>query len=173
MLKFIENLRRQWGVWLLVWAMRVSLAALFVPTGLHKLLGLPFGRRSPDPWVLPFFDALYEAGPYWRFLGLCQLLAGVLLLIPRLATLGALLYLPILVNVVVITISLGFLWPAVLATSLMLAANLCLLLWDASRLAPLIAPKEPIPTIPWGLVLRWSGGTVAGVVVLHLLLLLF
>src|SRR5919112_431934 len=69
---------------------RVVLALAFVPSGLTKVLGNRFTRLGVDDPVGFFFEALYRTGFYWNFLGLCQLAAALLLLVPRTATLGAL-----------------------------------------------------------------------------------
>lgn len=137
------RLRRSPQLWLAALVARVALAALLVPTGLTKLLGQPFQRRSLEPWAMPFFDMLYSAGVYWRFVGLLELGAGLLLLAPRFATLGALASLAISAQLVAITVSLRFRWTAVFATALMLAASAALLLWDWPRVAALVAPASP------------------------------
>ena len=51
---------------------------------------------------------MYRSGFYWNFLGFSQVLAGILILIPATATLGAVAFFPIILNVTVITISVGF-----------------------------------------------------------------
>ena len=63
---------------------------------------------GPESPIGYFFEALYQTGFYWRFIGMAQLVAALLLLIPRTATLGALVYFPIILNIYVITVSLHF-----------------------------------------------------------------
>ena len=65
------------------------------------------------------------------------LAAALLLLIPRTAHLGALLFLPIIVNITVLTISLGFAGTWVI-TILMSLANLFLVLWEYDRLKQVV-----------------------------------
>jgi hypothetical protein len=84
-----------------------------------------------------FFNALLKTGPYYEFIGWSQLAAALLLLIPRTAHLGALLFLPIIVNITVLTISLGFAGTWVI-TILMMLANLFLVLWEYDRLKPVV-----------------------------------
>ncbi len=85
---------------------RIAIALLYIVTGLQKLpSGYPPIASSGSP-VGEFFKAMIDIGFYWKFVGVAEILAAVLLLIPRLATLGALLLMPIAVNVWVITISL-------------------------------------------------------------------
>jgi len=112
---------------------RVVLALAFVPSGLTKLLGNRFTRLGVDDPVGFFFEALYRTGSYWNFLGLCQLAAALLLLVPRTATLGALVYFPIVLNIFVLTVSMRFTGTPFI-TGLMLLANVYLLCWDYGRL---------------------------------------
>ena len=83
---------------------RVLLGLAFLPSGLTKVLGKHFTVLGIDNPVGFFFEALYRTGFYWRFLGICQLLAALLLLIPRTATIGSLIYFPLILNVSVITV---------------------------------------------------------------------
>lgn len=116
---------------------RLMLALAFTPSGLTNLFGNRFTILSPETPVGYFFDALYRSGFYWNFIGACQLLAAVLLLIPRTATLGALVYFPLILNIFVITISLHFTGTPVI-TGLMLVACIYLVCWDADKLAALV-----------------------------------
>ena len=111
---------------------RILLAVAFIPTGSVKLMGERFTSLGVDTSVGAFFEAMYQTGGYWRFLGLSQVLAGVLLLIPATAFYGAVLFLPILVNVVVITIAIEFKGTPMITVA-MLLANLWLLAWDWPR----------------------------------------
>ena len=121
--------------WLRVFTVltRVLLAVAFIPSGLTKTLGNRFTRLGLDSPVGFFFESLYRTGFYWRFLGLCQLAAALLLLIPKTATLGALVYFPLIINIFVITVSLHFTGTPFI-TGLMLLANIYLLCWDYDRL---------------------------------------
>lgn len=87
---------------------RLLLAAAFLPTGLTKVLGNRFSAISPDTPIGYFFEALYQSGFYYRFIGLAQVTAALLLLIPRTAALGAVVFFPIILNIFVITVSLHF-----------------------------------------------------------------
>lgn len=85
-----------------------------------------------------FFEALYRTGFYWNFLGLMQLLAGVLLLIPKTTFFGALLYLPIIINIFIIVVSMQFKGTPYIA-GLMLLANLYLIFWDYKKLKRIVS----------------------------------
>lgn len=121
---------------------RILLALGFTPSGLTKLLGNRFTLLGPDSPVGYFFDALYKSGFYWNFIGLGQLLAAVLLLIPRTATLGALIYFPIILNIFLITVSMHFTGTPFI-TGLMLLGSLYLLGWDYDKLKYIFLPSKP------------------------------
>lgn len=115
---------------------RYLIGFAFIPSGLTKLLGNRFTLLTIDDPIGFFFEGLYRTGMYWHFLGLVQVVAAFLLLSQRFATLGAVLFLGILSNVWLITISLNFGGTWVI-TSLMMLANLWLILWDIEKLLPL------------------------------------
>ncbi len=112
---------------------RILLALAFLPSGLTKVLGNRFTVLGIDDPVGFFFEALYRTGFYWRFLGICQLTVALLLVVPRTATLGALAYFPLILNIFVITVSMGFTGTP-LITGLMLLASIYLLCWDYDKL---------------------------------------
>lgn len=115
---------------------RILLATSFLPTGLIKLLGHRFTSLPVETPVGNFFEALYRAGPYWRFIGATQVMAAILLLVPRFAHLGALLFLPVIANIFVITVALEFTGtPFVTGPMLLAAIYLCA--WDWNRFRPL------------------------------------
>ena len=128
---------------------RILLAAGFIPTGMVKLLGRRFTLISVETPIGAFFETLYQTGGYWRFLGLSQVLAGFLLLIPRSAHLGALLFVPIIVNIFVLTVALGFKGTPVV-TGLMLLAILYLCAWDYHRFRSIFTtrPWDPECSVP-------------------------
>lgn len=111
---------------------RLLLAMAFLPTGMVKLLGQRFTILGVDNPVGFFFEAMYQTGPYWHFIGLMQVLSAVLLLIPTTATLGALLFLPIGTSVFLVTYGIGF-GNTVLVTAGMLLACVYLVCWDGDR----------------------------------------
>lgn len=118
------------------WFNRIVLAVGFIPPSLTKILGNRFTQISVDNPVGFFFEAMYQTGFYWRFLGLCQITAAILLLIPRTSTLGALMFFPIILNIFIITISMDFRGTP-LITGAMLLANIYLLCWDYDKLKPI------------------------------------
>lgn len=111
---------------------RVALALGFLPSGMVKLMGERFTGLPANHPLGHYFDALLLTGYYYTFIGIGQLTAAILLLIPRTTLLGALLYFPIIVNICVLTYAVRF--EGTRIATLMLLANLFLLVWDYDRL---------------------------------------
>lgn len=116
---------------------RVLLAIGFLEPGLRKIFGLPFTVLPTSNPVGYFFDAFFQAEAFYAFVGWGQVIAAVLLLFPRTATLGAVIFFPIIANITVITISIGFrgTW---MITGLMTLGCIYLLIWDYDRLKSLL-----------------------------------
>lgn len=125
------------------WLTRVLLWLAFLPSGLEKLLGMPFTTLPRTDPVGAYLGALYDTGWYYNAIGAAQLLAGFLLLIPRTAAVGAILYLCIIANIFALTVSLHFTGTPVI-TGLMLLACLYLLAWDYPRWRNLLGPARAI-----------------------------
>ncbi len=116
---------------------RVLLAIGFIPPSIPKIMYQPFSILPVSHPVGHYFDALYQTGFYYQFLGWGQLFAAVLLLIPRTSHLGALMFFPIILNIAVLTSSVGFdgTW---LITILMSLAAIYLVCWDYDRLKAIL-----------------------------------
>jgi len=113
----------------------------FVPSGIKKILGRPFIMLSAETPIGYFFDSLYKTGFYYQFLGWVQLITAILLMSQRFATMGAILFFAIIINIWMITIALHFNGTWVISSMLVLA-NIMLLLWDAHKLSPLFNHQE-------------------------------
>lgn len=111
---------------------RILLAVGFIIPSLPKITNQPFTTLGTDTAVGYYFDALHQAALYYQFIGYGQLLAGLLLLLPWTATLGAIVYFPIILNIFVLTVSIDFAGTP-FVTGLMLLGNLYLLCWDYDR----------------------------------------
>jgi hypothetical protein len=118
---------------------RLLLAIGFLPSGFTKVMGRRFTLLGTDTPVGYFFEAFYQTGGWYRTVGWAQMVAAALLLFPPTAHLGAALFLPIIFNIWVITVAVGFKGTWVIA-SLMLLANLWLVAWDWDRWQPLLSP---------------------------------
>ncbi|HUR97932.1 MAG TPA: hypothetical protein VMZ26_07690 [Pyrinomonadaceae bacterium] len=124
---------------------RILLAVAFTPPSITKILHKPFTVLPDSNPVGHYFNALYETGFYYEFLGWAQLTAAVLLLFPRTAHLGALMFLPIIVNIAVLTTSVGFKGTWVL-TILMSLAGTWLVAWEYDRLKQILFGKRAVRT---------------------------
>lgn len=134
---------------------RILLAAGFIPTGTVKLLGERFTLLGTDSPIGAFFEAMYQTGLFWRFLGLTQVVAGILLLIPRLAHLGAAVFVAIVLNIFIITISLDFRGTPIV-TGLMLLAVVYLCFWDFHRFRPMFTLKPLDQVVPMHTLDKWE-----------------
>lgn len=112
---------------------RIALAAGFIPSGLTKVFDERFTSLSVKHPMGNYLEALYHTGYYYPFIGYLQVAAAIFLLIPRTATLGAVLYFPIILNICFLSLAVGF--DGSLVTSpLMVLANMYLLCWDYDKL---------------------------------------
>ena len=128
--------RRRWAQ-LFTAFVRVLLGVAFIPPSIRKILHQPFSVLPDTHPVGAYFNALYNTGYYYDFLGWTQLTAAILLMIPRTSHIGALIFFPIIVNIAVLTSSVGFTgtW---LITILMSLAALYLVCWEYDRLKAII-----------------------------------
>ena len=123
---------------LFTWGTRILLSLAFIPSGLKKVLGQRFTLLGTDTPVGFFFEALYQTGFYWNFLGIMQVLVAILILIPKTTTLAAIIYLPIITNIFIIVVSMNFTGTPYVA-GLMLLANIYLLFWDYRKIKPIVS----------------------------------
>lgn len=133
----ISSLKRIKTLQIFTIFLRYLIGAAFVFASIVKIHGLRFtsdsGAGSPINSAWHFFETIYASGLYWKFIGWGQLLAGLILMTQRWSTFGAVLFLPIITNIFVITVSYEFAGTP-LITFLMLLANLYLLIWDWNKL---------------------------------------
>lgn len=147
---------------------RVLLAIGFIPPSYKKIMSQPFTTLPDSNPVGAYFIALYNTGFYYEFIGWSQMIAAVLLLIPRTAHVGALMFLPIIVNIAVLTSSVGFKGTWVITLFMSLAAA-WLTAWEYDRLKPIVfftrsdRPRKfafQLALIPFGFAI---GGTAMAV----------
>lgn len=124
---------------LLILGLRWSLGLLFVFSGLAKLIpGFP---NSMGPVDLEHRLEPHGLAVFARFIAVSEVGAGLLLLTRRFATVGALVLVPMLVSIIVITTALD--WrgtPYVVAVFLLM--TLVLVWHDRGKLLPLIDGRE-------------------------------
>jgi len=163
------SMTNRWYFQLFTVFTRILLAIGFIPPSYKKIIHQPFTSLPDSNPVGHYFNALYNTGFYYEFIGWGQMLAAILLLFPRTAHLGALMFVPIIVNIAVLTSSVGFVgtW---LITILMSFAALWLVAWDYDRLKPVLfsTRKQPTRKLPMQIVLlpavfAVGGAAMAGV----------
>ena len=120
---------------------RLTLVVAWVISGSVKVKGERFaaGLSSNHP-LGQYFDALFNTGYYYTFIGVGQIIVALLLLIPRTALLGAISSFPIILNICVLTYAVRF--EGTRAATFMLLANLFLLCWDYNRLKSILPFKQ-------------------------------
>ena len=125
---------------------RVALALGFIPSAIVKISGERFTALPSNHPLGHYFDALFQTGYYYTFIGIGQLLTALLLLIPRTALIGALMYFPTILNICILAYATRF--EGTRITTLMLLANIYLLCWDYERLKYILPFKRSDLGIP-------------------------
>lgn len=126
--------------WIII-HIRYLIALAFVPSGFTKLIGERFTQLPKSEAVGQFFEAIYQSGMYYHFLGWAQIITAILLMTQRFALLGTFLFLAITSNIWMITVSLPFKGTWII-TSLMMFAGFILLYWDKNRITALYSDRE-------------------------------
>ncbi|WP_417610913.1 DoxX family protein [Owenweeksia hongkongensis] len=134
---YIKIKSNRW-YWLFSIFCRVGLAYAFLFAGLVKIIGEKFASGLSELHPMgAYLTALHNTGYYYTFIGIAQVTAAILLLIPRTVALGALLYFPIILNIWLVSFALRF-EGSFLTSPLMVLANLFLLVWNYDRLKYLL-----------------------------------
>jgi hypothetical protein len=79
-----------------------------------------------------YLEALHHTGYYYTFIGVVQVAAAIMLLIPRTVTLGAFLYFPIILNICILMYAVRF-DGSLFTAPLMVLANLYILGWNYEK----------------------------------------
>ncbi|MEJ7863138.1 MAG: DoxX family protein [Pyrinomonadaceae bacterium] len=112
---------------------RLALAAGFIPSGIVKIMDERFASGlSVNHPMGSYLEALHHTGYYYTFIGIVQVTAALLLLIPRTVTLGAFLYFPIILNICILTYAVRF-DGSLFTAPLMVLANLYILGWNYEK----------------------------------------
>ena len=120
---------RSRGWWHLVVVLRIVLGFAFVPSGLKKILGEPFTDPANIGVFHDFLHAFHGTGLLYRFVGVAQLVAALLLMTQFFGALGAMVFLPICAGILVLCWGTGAV-PTAIVVSAMMVAVVFLLLWD-------------------------------------------
>lgn len=130
---YLEIKQNRWH-WMFQIFCRVLLAYAFIVAGMVKILGERFASGLSEIHPMgAYLEALHHTGYYYTFIGVAQLIAGILLLIPRTAFFGALLYLPIIVNIWILSFAVRFVG-SYITSPLMVLANLYIIAWHYDKL---------------------------------------
>jgi uncharacterized membrane protein YphA (DoxX/SURF4 family) len=138
-----------------VHGLRWMLGLLFAFSGLAKLIpGFPntMGPVNLEAALAPHGLALFA-----RFVAVSEVAVGLLLLTRRFATLGAMMLFPMLLSILVATVSMQWRGTPYVNTVFLLL-NLALLLYDYPKWLPLLAPRTAQESLPAALKNRISHG---------------
>lgn len=139
--------RQNRWLWYFTIFTRIMLALGFLPAGYVKVTDERFTALATTHPMGSYLEAFYHTGFYYPFVGVMQILAAILLLIPRTATLGALLYFPIILNICLLSFAVRF-DGSLLTSPLMVIANIYLLCWDWHKLKFIFFPNAPKTVLP-------------------------
>jgi uncharacterized membrane protein YphA (DoxX/SURF4 family) len=120
-------------LWLFSIFCRLALALGFIPAAIVKLMDERFasGLHAKHP-MGHYLEALHLTGYYYTFIGVVQLAAAIMLLIPRTVTFGAFLYFPVILNITILTYATRF-DGSLFTAPLMTLANLYILGWNYEK----------------------------------------
>lgn len=143
--QFYSEIKQNRWYWLFSIFCRLALAYAFIVAGMVKILGERFasGLSTIHP-MGAYLEALHHTGYYYTFIGVAQVIAAILLIIPRTVALGALLYFPIIINIWILSLAVRF-EGSFVTSPLMVLANLYLLVWHYDRLKYLL-PFKKLPS---------------------------
>ena len=122
---------------------RLALAAGFLPAGYVKIIGERFTDLHNNQPMGHYLEALHHTGYYYTFVGYAQIFAALLLLIPRTVVLGTLIYLPIILNICILSFAVRF-EGSLLTAPLMVIACIYLLCWHYDRIKYLFPGYQPV-----------------------------
>src|SRR5271165_187182 len=188
MWSWIDRKRRNYDQlyqWLRLFV-RLTLAVAMISYGANKLYRMQF----PEPPLYRFVDYYGNSAPMgllWTFMGMsrayslfggiAEMLGGLLLIVPRFTTLGALVTFGVMSNVLMLNVCYDV--PRKIYATHLVLMSLFLLLPDVRRLIDVFIlnrKTEPLPTVPllkdkqlnrWALFLQYGIGVAALVVCLN------
>ena len=144
MAQFIDKLRTFLFFKLMTIYLRYLIGFAFVFASIVKIQGKRFTQIPATEPIGYFFEAMYSTGMYWNFLGWGQFISGALLMTQRFSTVGAMVFLPVILNVFMITHSIDFGSGTPLVTTLMLLGTIYLIAWDYKKWIILFYPDHRI-----------------------------
>ena len=136
----IDILREIKSVHVFVMLVRIHTGAICFVLGIFHLWQNDWTWLADSPPLQYFLDALSQLGFYGQFMGLFLIIVGLFLVSQRLSTLGALLLIPILSNVMIHAFS-GQIKEVLLLSTFIFFNLVLMILWDYKKLK-LISDKE-------------------------------
>lgn len=131
---YYRSMKQNRWHWVLYIICRALLAFAFIAAGLVKIFGERFASGLSELHPMgAYLEALHHTGYYYTFIGYAQVVAGIFLLIPQTVLLGALIYLPIIVNIWTLSFAVRF-EGSFVSSPLMVLANLYILAWHYDKL---------------------------------------
>ena len=114
--------------------LRLALAFGFITSGMVKIMGERFASGlSVNHPMGQYLQALHHTGFYYTFIGVLQVIAAILLLVPRTVILGALVYFPVILNICVLSYAVRF-EGSILTSPLMVLGCLFLIFWNYDKI---------------------------------------
>ena len=123
---------------------------MFILYGVFKLVGFQFGLseamgnlrlREAHPQILTWY--FFDSSPLYKYcIGITQIVTGLLLIIPRTAAIGALCFLVIISNIVLINFGYNIALDVKILSSILLALDGVLLWHYLPRYKLLLQPAE-------------------------------
>ena len=147
-----SDYRRLYG-WFTIF-LRFSLAIVLFSYGFDKVFPMQFGELTPSRLSqqvggMDMFNMLWvfmaSSQPYAIISGAMEVLAGLLLLAPRLETLGALLAVPVLTNIFLLNMDYGV--PVKIVSSHLLLVTIFLAAPALLGIVRLVVLRHPVPPI--------------------------
>jgi len=127
-MKTIESLKAKPAFRLLYWCIRAGMGLTFVVSGLRKMSGIRFTALPVENPVGAYFNAMYETGLYWNFIGYFQIAVGLAVFLNRFVVVSSLLMMPVTLNIFFVSLALHMRGTPVITTAMVLG-NLFLLIW--------------------------------------------
>jgi hypothetical protein len=137
--------RQNWWLGIFTTCTRLVLIPGFLFPGWVKVWGERFTDLHNDQPLGHYLEALFHTGYYYTFIGIMQMLAAILLLFPRTVIMGVMIYLPIILNITILSFSVRFEGSA-FTGPLMVIACIYFLWWHYDRVKYILPlPKSELP----------------------------
>ena len=124
----LEIFKKKKALKFFYWCIRIGMGITFILSGTKKLPGVKFTALPLDNPVGSYFNAMYETGFYWNFIGYFQILIGVFIFFNRFVVISSLFMMPVTINIFLVSIALNMRGTPIITTAMVLG-NLFLLLW--------------------------------------------